>query len=340
MKQRCNCGEWRAEKWSDCSSRCGDGFQKRIVACFVAEQAVDSRYCDLNKRPVHYQPCSQKCVPKWRVTPSNECSVSCGIGWQYRLIECVNEDGTQSDACDKAQKPNDYEPCLVADCPVWQHGSWSDCSASCGEGVKKRLIVCRFSNGTIVDHSFCNYDIYNKPDESMSCAGNTCASWATGAWSECNWSTCKMVRLVKCVLPNGTQMAELNCERAEKPSVIVECTDRSKCELNQMRILANRPRTTTSIQVRVNRLSAFNTQAIKSTTTPSLGVLKYTSWSNCSSPCGDGVRTRQASCVSRDGRTKLSMDLCGQLAREELNIKCNLAKCEYNLTEKWSKVRR
>ena len=89
-----------------------------------------------------------------------------------------------SSSCKHEQKPEYYEQCDAGECPKWESGSWSECSTSCGDGYKRRLIACRYSNGTVLDDSKCRSR--EKPDFNLKCSEKKCSigSWTVGNWSK------------------------------------------------------------------------------------------------------------------------------------------------------------
>ncbi len=111
-----------------------------------------------------------------------QCSTSCGKGWRSRKIECQFSTGKPSSLCDLEKRPDYYEECEANDCPKWDTAEWSPCSSECGQGFRRRLVVCRNSEGLILGDDNCNMS--EKPTETEPCIGNSCARWKTENWSE------------------------------------------------------------------------------------------------------------------------------------------------------------
>lgn len=161
----------------------------------------------------------------WRfhlfILPNKQCSVSCGLGWRLREIECRFPNGKPSSLCKSDLKPSYYEQCDAGECPKWQYGAWSTCSSDCGEGLRRRLVVCRNSSGVIFDDKNC--DLSNKPEETTNCTGHMCAKWIVGNWSQCYFKTCTMIRSIRCGFENGTSMPDSYCDKSEKPNYVSDC---------------------------------------------------------------------------------------------------------------------
>lgn len=107
--------------------------------------------------------------------------MTCGYGWKYRHIECRLPNNATSLKCKREEKPEYYEQCYAGDCPKWEFGAWSGCSARCGEGYMRRLVVCRNNEGNILDEASCEPS--DKPDAIQNCRGETCGKWYPGEWS-------------------------------------------------------------------------------------------------------------------------------------------------------------
>lgn len=145
-----------------------------------------------------------------------------------RRFECKsNRNESSPDRCKPETQPEYYEKCDAGECPKWQYGAWSTCSTECGDGVKRRLVVCVGSNGLVTEDKFC--DKSERPQDYQKCAGQGCARWATATWSDCDFKTCTKVRSVYCALENGTRLSESTCNKSDKPNYIAECDSRASC---------------------------------------------------------------------------------------------------------------
>ncbi|XP_029964672.1 A disintegrin and metalloproteinase with thrombospondin motifs 8 [Salarias fasciatus] len=95
-------------------------------------------------------------MPEWVLGEWSECSKSCGSGWSRRNVECRDSEGFLSSLCDHDLKPTDIRPCGDLPCPMWQMGPWSSCSRTCGQGERRRSVVCIDYTGKTVEAEKCD----------------------------------------------------------------------------------------------------------------------------------------------------------------------------------------
>ncbi|XP_005565677.2 A disintegrin and metalloproteinase with thrombospondin motifs 14 isoform X1 [Macaca thibetana thibetana] len=147
--------EWALKSWAPCSKACGGGIQFTKYGCRRRRDhhMVQRHLCDHKKRP---KPIRRRCnqhlcsQPAWVMEEWGACSRSCGkLGVQTRGIQCLLplSNGTHKVMPAKAcagDRPEARRPCLRVPCPAqWRLGAWSQCSATCGEGIQQRQVVCR-----------------------------------------------------------------------------------------------------------------------------------------------------------------------------------------------------
>lgn len=147
---------WEVEAWSSCSATCGVGLQTRAVTCMV-KKSLQSNYtekvkeeeCQLPK-PLSVQACNRfDCPPMWHEQQWTQCSQTCGGGSQKRDIICKQRmaDGSVLELPETfCPSPSllTVQMCGQIDCPAqWIFTDWTQCSATCGEGTQRLLVVCK-----------------------------------------------------------------------------------------------------------------------------------------------------------------------------------------------------
>uniref|UniRef100_A0AAR2KLT4 ADAM metallopeptidase with thrombospondin type 1 motif, 12 n=1 Tax=Pygocentrus nattereri TaxID=42514 RepID=A0AAR2KLT4_PYGNA len=144
---------WKYGAWTDCSASCGLGEQQQPVRCFEEDMGVvDEALCDPNTRPDdrHRRCKNMDCPARWWVGGWQPCSSSCGSGGlRKRAVLCVRTVGGEERVlppgdCKHLPKPKPAVPCNrdVTCGSTWAVGNWSECSLSCGGGVKSRTVRC------------------------------------------------------------------------------------------------------------------------------------------------------------------------------------------------------
>lgn len=171
-------------------------------------------------------------------TTSNwtECSEKCGWGSQTRIVTCNHVTDKfirllPEEECLKMGliKPTSTKKCIIEpECPTWVAGEWSECADdSCrkeGHSLQKRVVVCRYKNGTIAKSGKCSD---KRPPYQQHCKNPNCtAVWQTSLWTEC-MPRCgakgKKLRTLRCVWVTTKQAAFNMCREKAKPSVSKPC---------------------------------------------------------------------------------------------------------------------
>ncbi|XP_053304114.1 A disintegrin and metalloproteinase with thrombospondin motifs 12 [Spea bombifrons] len=148
---------WEYGRWTDCSATCGTGAQRQVAQCVNKQRGVViTTFCDQDLQPVSRQKkCHiQDCPPRWWVGEWQQCSSTCGpTGEKKRAVLCIRTVGTDEQAlpsedCHHLTKPKGYISCnRDILCPSdWTVSNWSECSITCGGGVRTRNVTCSKNN--------------------------------------------------------------------------------------------------------------------------------------------------------------------------------------------------
>uniref|UniRef100_A0A8D0EL87 PLAC domain-containing protein n=1 Tax=Strix occidentalis caurina TaxID=311401 RepID=A0A8D0EL87_STROC len=218
------CGpQWELSEWSECSARCGmQGTMKREVRC-----SVEAPLCDESRKPSSEKACTGlPCDRRWTASDWGPCSGSCGEGRMSRFIACRNLEGKviSNSQCDPATKPLAVHPCGDKNCPAhWVEQEWDQCDASCGRGMKTRVVLCAgLENGVYREYPEKHCEASQKPEEQAACFRRPCSTWFTTSWSQCSKTCGAGVRLreVKCY--QGEALAQ-GCDPTSKPEARQTC---------------------------------------------------------------------------------------------------------------------
>ncbi|KFM05240.1 ADAMTS-like 2, partial [Aptenodytes forsteri] len=218
------CGpQWELSEWSECSARCGtQGTRKREVRC-----SVEAPLCDESQKPSSEKACTgPPCDRRWTASDWGPCSGSCGEGRMSRFIACRNLEGKviSDSQCDPATKPLAVHPCGDKNCPAhWVEQEWDQCDASCGRGMKTRVVLCAgLENGVYREYPEKRCQASQKPEEQAACFKRPCSTWFTTSWSQCSKTCGAGVRLreVKCY--QGEALAQ-GCDPTSKPEARQTC---------------------------------------------------------------------------------------------------------------------
>ncbi|KAL9952094.1 hypothetical protein ACROYT_G039301 [Oculina patagonica] len=133
--------------WSQCSAACGPGQQERSRTCTNPPPSNGGAQCSgSNKetRECNNGPCAVN--GGWSDFGDwGQCSAACGNGQQERSRTCTNPPPSHGGAqCSGPSK--DTRTCNNGPCAVdggWSNfGDWSECSVTCGRGIKERSRTC------------------------------------------------------------------------------------------------------------------------------------------------------------------------------------------------------
>ena len=136
-----DCPSWGSwGEWTSCTKSCGGGSRTKIRECLLLSGAQDSSSCLGVKE--NTEVCNPETCPDWTDwTEWTPCTASCGGGVRKRRRDCVEVRNTESKCVGDYEE---IEDCGIEECPAFSEwSSWSDCSKSCGGGVRDRERHCQ-----------------------------------------------------------------------------------------------------------------------------------------------------------------------------------------------------
>uniref|UniRef100_A0A8C1TCX1 Peptidase M12B domain-containing protein n=1 Tax=Cyprinus carpio TaxID=7962 RepID=A0A8C1TCX1_CYPCA len=329
--------------WQECSRVC-QGARRRKAVCVRKSDhlVVSEQRCENLPRPRGTtEPCNTDCELRWHVAGRSDCSSKCGPGYRTLDVLCMRysqnkrlSERMEGRACADLLKPQTREGCH-GDCLLksWQYSAWSQCSKSCGHGVRTRQAYCVNNLGRMLVDRECNAQ---QRVLSEACSDVPCPDWSASEWSECLVTCGKGVkhRQVLCIL-GDEKLNEQRCDPNTKPSAVGSC-ERPECaswqvgawspcavscgQGYQMRAVrcvsgaygetvddrecnaAARPRDSQDCELSAcpRAASVFNTPR-PSEPGQRHTQWRYGSWTSCSVSCGEGRRERYVSCRDTQG---------------------------------------
>ncbi|XP_067293398.1 A disintegrin and metalloproteinase with thrombospondin motifs 20 [Pseudorasbora parva] len=340
--------------WQECSRVC-QGERRRKAVCVRKSDhlVVSEQRCEYIPRPRGaMEPCNSDCELRWHVAGRSDCSSKCGPGHRTLDVVCMRysqskrlSERVESRACTDLPKPQTREACH-GDCLLksWQYSTWSQCSKSCGRGVRTRQAFCMNNLGRRLVERECDEQqrVVSEP-----CSDVPCPDWSTSQWSECLATCGKGVRhrQVQCIL-GDEHLSEARCDPNTKPSAVGSCElpecaswqigGWSTCTVScgqgyQRRAVrcvsgaygetmddrecnaAAKPQDSQDCELSVCPHAVFNTPR-PAEPGQRHTQWRYGSWTTCSVSCGEGRRERYVSC--RDAQGGVAEDSsCAHLSR-------------------------
>ncbi|XP_033847617.1 A disintegrin and metalloproteinase with thrombospondin motifs 18 isoform X1 [Periophthalmus magnuspinnatus] len=285
---------------SDCSAPCAGGRISTKAICLQDQKVqVNSSMCNPHTKPTlgSHLCNTQPCPAYWSAGEWETCSRSCGGGQQARVLRCFRrvtyqrEEAVVQSLC-PVMSPAQVQPCNTQACPPeWSTGAWSQCSKTCGRGMRKRSVFCRSTDpgasAVVVPDSMCRQ--HHRPKAQEICVLRRCPKsdrllWTPTPWGECSRSC-----------GSGVQKRELHCGERDPRGGFVELPSR-RCR--------NMAKPLLDLQQPCNRGACPEPPHISPGRHPSSSMVSgwYSSpWQQCSVTCGGGVQTRAVQCL-RQGR--------------------------------------
>ncbi|KAI5093665.1 A disintegrin and metalloproteinase with thrombospondin motifs 9 [Silurus meridionalis] len=342
------CPQWRTGEWSECLVTCGKGYKHRQTWCQFGDERLDERFCNMAK-PESVQSCQQQECASWQFGSWGSCTTSCGPGYQRRVVKCVvSSSGSVRDDtdCNAATRPTDTQDCEVSPCPVthpvlpdtkqaphpahktqWRFGSWTQCSATCGKGIRMRYVSCRDTQGGVAEDSWCAH--LPKPPATDVCAVLSCGQWKVLEWTQCSVSCGqgKATRQVLCVNFSDQMVDESECDSDDRPATEQECA-MPQCPSQPSDHAVFPPnqdgRKKAAPTSRADRIRSARPQT----------QWRFGPWGACSSTCAGGFQRRALVCQDENG---YSANSCDESIRPAEQRTCESGPCPQWVYGDWGK---
>ncbi|KAM9367385.1 A disintegrin and metalloproteinase with thrombospondin motifs 12 [Phaethornis superciliosus] len=171
---------WQYGDWTSCSVTCGRGVRRQIALCMrKGRGAIKNSFCDPATQPNGRQKkCYEKdCPPRWWAGEWQKCSTTCGpTGQKKRTVLCIQTMGSDEQAlavtaCQHLLKPKTHLSCnRDVLCPSdWTVSNWTECTVTCGGGIRNRNVTCAKNSDEPCDVS-------KRPNSKALCGLQQCPS--------------------------------------------------------------------------------------------------------------------------------------------------------------------
>ena len=294
-------------EWTNCSTSCGSGTKTR-TRTITTPSANGGQACPIltDLASCNTQPCPVDCqVSSWG--DWTNCSTSCGGGTKTRTRTITTPSAHGGQTCPTLTESGscNTQPCPV-DCQVSGWGEWTNCSTSCGGGTKTRT-------RTITTPSANSGQACPVLTESGSCNTQPCpvdcqvSGW--GEWTNCSTScgggTKTRTRTVTRESANGgqacptlTETGSCNTQPCPVDCQVSSWGDWTNCSTSCGGGTKTRTRTVTRESANGGQTCPILTETGSCNTQPcpvDCQVSGWGEWTNCSTSCGGGTKTRTRS---------------------------------------------
>uniref|UniRef100_A0AAQ5Y6L8 Spondin-1 n=1 Tax=Amphiprion ocellaris TaxID=80972 RepID=A0AAQ5Y6L8_AMPOC len=307
----CMMSEWI--NWSPCSMSCGAGIRSRER--YVKQFPDDGSICTLPTEETENCVINEECSPSsCLVTEWGEwdvCSATCGLGMKRRerMVQMPPADGSICGAevleVEKCMMPE----CHTIPCMLTPWSDWSDCSVTCGKGLRTRQRMLK----SPVELGECTEELEQVEKCMLPECPIDCVMSEWTEWSECNKS-CGKGHTIR------TRMVMLEPQFGGDPCP--ETIQRKKCKIRKCnRGQGNSDEKKRRKEQREKRRSKQG-RTEGTSEHPGCRMRPWSSWTECTKLCGGGIQERLMTVKQRFKTAQLSS--CKD--RKEIRA-CNVHPC-------------
>ncbi|XP_026221078.1 spondin-1b [Anabas testudineus] len=274
----CMMSEWIS--WSACSVSCGMGMRSRER--YVKQYPEDGSLCQLHTEETEKCVVNDECsLSSCVVTEWGEwdpCSVTCGLGMKRRerMVKMPPIDGsmckTEVAEVDKCMMPE----CHTIPCMMSPWSDWSECSVTCGRGVRTRQRMLKS------DPAECTEELEQVEKCMLPECPVDCMVSEWSEWSECNKSCGKGHMIRTRMIKQEPQLGGSLCP---------ETIQRKKCRIRKCRTKANERGRGRGGGGKRRRWDKASRRADVGKQ-PACKMQPWTDWTECTKACDGGTQER------------------------------------------------
>uniref|UniRef100_UPI00398F2C8D spondin-1-like n=1 Tax=Pristiophorus japonicus TaxID=55135 RepID=UPI00398F2C8D len=276
----CMMSEWIS--WSPCSLSCGMGMRSRER--YIKQYPEDGSVCTLpteekEKCIVNEECASNTCfVTEWGEW--EECSASCGMGSKRRLrmVKMHPSDGSMCKVETVQMEKCGMPDCQTIPCMLTLWSDWSDCSVTCGIGMRSRWRMLK----SPAEVGECNEELEQVEKCMLPECPTDCMVSDWSEWSECNKS---------CGKGHVIRSRTIKLEPQFGGALCPETVQRKKCKVRKCsRRLSDEKRRRKEAPERQRNKQLRGDPEIPEHT--GCKMRPWTGWNECSKFCGGGIQER------------------------------------------------